>query len=197
VTEQGSLFSGNELRQFRRAGVRERQSHYSVAPPMSLTALTDWKQRVFEYQQQVRHTLTPQQQGLFTLYPEPLDPDQIDPYQLRQQNTEFWQWQQSDAGTAAFYFVIDYELPILLYIGETAQSNQRWKGKHDCKDYLLSYRQIHHQYQATTTLGTAFSTHAPTQTKRRRNLELALIYKWRSPFNKENCSYWNTPFVDN
>lgn len=197
MTEQGSLFSNSELRQFRRSGLRERQACYRVNPSMSLTVLTDWKQRVFEYQQQVRQTLSPQQPGLFDLFLETPDPDSIDPYQLRQQNTEFWQWKHDDTGTAAYYFVIDYELPILLYIGETAKSNQRWKGKHDCKDYLLSYRQIHHQYQVATALGTAFFTQAPTQAKPRRKLESALIYKWRSPFNKENCSYWNTPFVDN
>jgi hypothetical protein len=163
---------------------------------MGLAMLQDWKQRVFDYQQQVRQTLSPQQQGLF----EPadsLDLDSIDPYKLRQQNTEFYKWRYGDSGTAAVYFVIDYELPIVLYIGETAKSNQRWKGKHDCKDYLMRYREIHYRQDLPTALGTAFYPHAPALAKPRRKLESALIHQWRSPFNRENAQYWNTPFLDN
>ncbi len=163
---------------------------------MSLAALAEWKQRVFAYQQQVQQTLSPQQQGLFDPT-DTLDPDKIDPYKLRQQNTEFYKWKYSDSGTAALYFVIDDEVPILLYIGQTAKSHQRWKGRHDCKDYLMSYRTIHYRLNVPTALGTAFYSQAPALAKPRRKLESALILKWRSPFNKENTKYWNTPFLDN
>jgi hypothetical protein len=195
VTEQRSLFSASEMRGMYRTGVAAKHNADQPQGQMSLAMLQDWKQRVYEYQRQVRQCLTPQQQELFAQPSAQLDPDGIDPFQLQQQNTEFWTWKYSDAGSAALYFVIDYECSIVLYVGETAKSNRRWKGKHDCKDYLLRYREIHHQYQVPTALGTAFCSQVPSQTKARKGLETALIYKWRSPFNKENCSYWNTPFV--
>jgi hypothetical protein len=91
--------------------------------------------------------------------------------------------------------VIDYELPLLLYVGETIKSGQRWKGEHDCKRYLLNYRQVHYQHQLPSQLGIAFWPHAPTQTRSRQQLELGLIYRWRSPFNKENWEFWGTPFT--
>jgi hypothetical protein len=195
VTEQRSLFSASEMRGMYRTGVAAKHNADQPQGQMSLAMLQDWKQRVYEYQRQVRQCLTPQQQELFAQPSAQLDPDGIDPFQLQQQNTEFWTWKYSDAGSAALYFVIDYECSIVLYVGETAKSNRRWKGKHDCKDYLLRYREIHHQYQVPTALGTAFCSQVPSLTKPRKHLETALIYKWRSPFNKENCSYWNTPFV--
>jgi len=114
---------------------------------------------------------------------------------LPQQNTEFWRWKASDHGVAALYFVIDYTLPILLYVGETVKSGQRWKGEHDCKRYLLNYRQVHYQNQLETLLGIAFWSLAPTQAPACQRLEPALISKWRSPFNKENSAFWGTPFT--
>lgn len=188
---QPSLFSAAELR-----------GCYAVTPSagleMSQEALSAWKQRIFEYQQQVQLQIPFQQGTLFDLVPAPqdlIDPDRLDPFKLPQQNTEFWRWKAEEAGIAALYFVIDYELPILLYVGETVKSNQRWKGEHGCKRYLLNYRQAHYQHQLHSSLGTAFWPQAPKQTRPRQKLESALIYKWRSPFNKENWQFWGTPFV--
>lgn len=158
-------------------------------------ALQSWKQRLFHYQQQVTIVPTLQQGALFDSPPLSADPDSIDPFSLPQQNTEFWRWKASDEGVAALYFVIDYERPILLYVGETVKSGQRWKGEHDCKRYLLNYRQVHYQNQLETFLGIAFWPLAPTQTRDRQRLESALIHKWRSPFNKENWEFWGTPFT--
>lgn len=191
VAEQPSLFSETELQSLQLPLPRQ------TAARMSLEVLQTWKQRVFAYQQQVKQTTGQQQVSLFGESEGLIDPDSIDPFTLPQQNTQFWRWKFDDPGLAALYFVIDYELPLLLYVGETVKSNRRWKGKHDCKDYLLSYRQIHYHYQLPTALGIAFWSEAPDATQPRQKLESALIYKWRSPFNKENCQYWNTPFVDN
>jgi hypothetical protein len=166
---------------------------------MSQEALQQWKQRVFQFQQQVEQSASTQQGTLFelgaTYLHNPVDPDCLNPFKLPQQNTEFWRWKADDAGIAALYFVIDYELPILLYVGETVKSGQRWKGEHDCKRYLLNYRQAHYQHQLTSTLGIAFWSQAPVGTRPRQRLESALINKWRSPFNKENWQFWGTPFV--
>jgi hypothetical protein len=190
MDEQLPLFSTREIATTYRV---------TTAPPLEMTpaALQAWKQRVFHYQQQVMTQLPAQQGSLFDLptAPDLSDPDRIDPFQLPQQNTEFWRWKADAQGIAALYFVIDYELPILLYVGETVKSNQRWKGEHDCKRYLLNYRQAHYQQQTDTRLGIAFWAQAPTETRPRQKLESALIYKWRSPFNKENWEFWNTPFV--
>jgi hypothetical protein len=192
MTDQPSLFSAAEL-----------SGCYKVTPSakeISQESLSAWKQRIFDYQQQVR-TQTPIQQGnLFgelstnSVESDLSDMGKLDPFCLPRQNIDFWRGQTIDSGNAALYFVIDYELPVLLYVGETVKSNQRWKGEHDCKRYLLNYRQSHYQQQLTSTLGIAFWA-APEQTRSRQKLESALIYKWRSPFNKQNWQFWGTPFI--
>lgn len=195
--EQTSLFSASEL-----------SATYSVKPkteslPISREALQAWKQRVFEFQQQVCVHPPSQQGTLFDLptspkgaaLPDAANPDSIHPFHLPQQNTEFWRSKVEDTGTAALYFVIDHELPILLYVGETVKSNQRWKGEHDCKRYLLNYVTAHRLYQLPVTVNISFWPNAPTQTRPRQRLESALIKKWKSPFNKENWEAWGTPFI--
>ena len=191
MAEQPSLFSDAEISQ-------ARPSRRDTQLEISATTLQTWKQRIAEYQQQIKVNAEVEQgtlfEGLIAASTE-IDPDTIDPFKLPQQNTQFWRWKASDHGVAALYFVIDYELPLLLYVGETVKSNQRWKGEHDCKRYLLNYRQAHYQHQLPSSLGIAFWSEAPTETRSRQQLESALIYKWRSPFNKENWMFWGTPFT--
>jgi hypothetical protein len=191
--EQPSLFS-----------VADVGGTYLTEPttPLTMTpaALQAWKHRIFEFQQQVRRQPIEHQGSLFEgssnkSVSGPCEPGQMDPFDLPQQNTNFWRWKAEDAGVSALYFVIDYALPLLLYVGETVKSNQRWKGEHDCKRYLLNYQQAHYQSNLPTTLGIAFWSDAPAATRQRQRLESALIYKWRSPFNKENWKFWGTPFV--
>ena len=208
MTEQRSLFSVAEESKLYGYRCTEAQ----ISPKM----LQAWKQRVYRFQQNViAEQQAPCQGSLFTTMTDSQpgrlaesgeeytayaaiatpDPDQLDPFTLRQQNTEFWRWKFDDVGVAALYFVIDYELPILLYVGETVKSNQRWKGEHDCKRYLVNYRQTHYQLDMPTALSIGFWPHAPAERKPRQQLESALIKKWRSPFNKENWTFWGTPFV--
>ena len=168
-----------------------------VALKISLETLQEWKARIVSYQQAVQVNPVPAQGALFE-QAAPLqlvDPQSLDPFKLPQQNTEFWRWKNADLGGSALYFVIDYEQPLILYVGETVKSGQRWKGEHDCKRYLLNYRQAHYQHGLSTQLGTAFWSAAPVQTRSRQQMESALIYKWRSPFNKENWELWGTPFT--
>ncbi len=188
TVEQASLFSAAELSDYQ--GMAQ-----SEALQISQEALQDWKQRIFDYQQQVRIAEPMQQGTLFEMSVSQQSTDMLNPFTLPQQNTQFWRWKASDTGVAALYFVIDYELPILLYVGETVKSNQRWKGEHDCKRYLLNYRQAHYQHQLPSALGIAFWSEAPTETRPRQRLESELIYQWRSPFNKENWKFWGTPFT--
>ncbi len=189
--DQLSLFSVSEQKNL---------SYASQQPELlkiGCDVLHDWKQRVFQYQQQVKAVPPLQQGSLFdaTSAADAATPDSIDPFSLPQQNTEFWRWKADGQGVAALYFVIDYKLPILLYVGETVKSGQRWKGDHDCKRYLLNYRQVHYHNQIDTLLGIAFWPQAPVKTRDRQQLESALIHQWRSPFNKENWEFWGTPFT--
>lgn len=163
---------------------------------MSQETLQTWKQRIFHYQQQVKVTVGTEQGSLFEMSGERLpEVDRIHPFSLPQQNTEFWRWKADDRGVSALYFVIDYELPILLYVGETVKSNQRWKGDHDCKRYLLNYVAAHRPHNLPVAVNIAFWANAPVATRARQKLESALIGKWRSPFNKENWEFWGTPFI--
>jgi len=164
--------------------------------PISQEALQSWKKRVWQYQQEILRQPSLQQGSLFATTPSAGDiAEEIDPFGLPRQNIEFWRWKASDAGVAALYFVIDHELPILLYVGETIKANQRWKGEHDCKRYVLNYVAAHRSYQLPVTVNIGFWQQAPTGTRSRQTLESALITKWRSPFNKENWEFWGTPFV--
>jgi len=176
------------------------QPQLSIGP----TELQAWKLRIIRFQTKLQLAPDSQQGSLFELAPavKTTQADSIDPFALRRQNTEFWRWQFDDVGAAAMYFVIDYAAtdemahsPLLLYVGETVKSNQRWKGVHDCKRYLTNYRQSHFENGLDSELGIAFWPHAPSDRTPRQKLESDLIYRWRSPFNKENWRYWNTPFI--
>jgi len=175
-------------------------TYENFQPQLSLgpSELQAWKQRIIRFQTQLRTAPAMQQGSLFSSASSSDGAADIDPFSLRRQNTEFWRWQFDDVGAAAMYFVIDYalpDIPLLLYIGETVKSNQRWKGVHDCKRYLTNYRQCHYDNGLESELAIAFWPHAPEDRKARQALEGQLIYRWRSPFNKENWRYWNTPFV--
>ena len=187
--------------------------NFQAKSTIGLTELKAWKRRIIQFQSQIA---PPEQQGsLFNLSAtdnlacsainnetsEKEIASNIEPFALRRQNTEFWRWRFEDVGVAAMYFVIDYAAidtneALLLYVGETVKSNQRWKGEHDCKRYLLNYRQAHYDNGLKSELGIAFWPKAPTDRRSRQALESALISRWRSPFNKENWRFWNTPFVD-
>ncbi|MEO0770750.1 MAG: GIY-YIG nuclease family protein, partial [Cyanobacteria bacterium J06649_4] len=102
---------------------------------VGLKELKAWKQRIVHFQQ----NLSPEaeQGSLFDVGPVATKPqphdtqseaNDLDPFALRRQNTEFWRWQFDDVGVAAMYFVIDYATtastaPVLLYVGETVKSN--------------------------------------------------------------------------
>lgn len=189
--EQNSLFSAKDLSGSYTTGGKP---HLELSPE----ALAQWKQRVLTFQSRVEISLPACQGSLFADPAPALDADSLDPLQLPRQNTQFWRWKAEDAGVSSLYFVFDYgvgKVPLLLYTGETVKSNQRWKGEHGCKRYLLNYQQAHYHYNIPTEIGIAFWQDAPLQTKARQQLERDLILKWRSPFNKENWTFWGTPFT--
>ena len=192
MTDQLSLFTAAE--KWQTQGYRVD----NLTPKMSAEALVSWKIRIIDFQERVEFHPAPEQVDLFgnAIPSKEPDPESINPFELEQRNINFWQSPTADEGTSALYFVIDYEAMLLLYVGETVKSNQRWKGVHDCKRYLANYRQSHYEHQLPTRLGIGFWPHAPKETRLRQRLESALIKKWRAPFNKENWTYWGTPFVD-
>jgi hypothetical protein len=187
---QQSLFSDLDLRQIRHSSLEA-----SNLLEMSADSLHAWKQRIFQYQQQTIQNETPAQGSLFSLGSDETNAERIDPFSLKAQNIEFWRSPADEPGLAALYFVIDHELPLLLYVGETCQANQRWKGVHDCKRYVRNYIAAHRVHHLCVSVSIGFWPHAPEQTRARQRMELGLIEKWRSPFNKENWKHWGTPFI--
>ncbi|MDZ4879064.1 MAG: hypothetical protein CLLPBCKN_008502 [Chroococcidiopsis cubana SAG 39.79] len=161
---------------------------------MDETALVRWKSQIYDYQQRARESEPLQQTALFDLTPAHCDPDSIDPFSLRLHPSEFYRLPDNDS-EACLYFIIDNTLPILLYVGETKRTpSQRWKGVHDAKDYISNYISLHRKYKLDVAVVAAFWWDVPANTKSRQQLELALIQKWRSPFNKENWERWGQPF---
>ncbi len=162
---------------------------------MDIDCLQGWKAKVFSHQQQARTNASEKQAALFDDSSARHEPDTVDPFNLSLKSLSFWRFPTDSSGDACLYFVIDNTLPLLLYIGETSRSNQRWKGLHDCKRYIENYQSLHHQHQIKTAVCIAFWWNAPVQTRPRQQMEQALIQKWRSPFNKENWVFWSAPFV--
>lgn len=196
LSEQQSLFSVTQLQDIQRPNVKSKKSLV-----LSQDALADWTQKLFRFQSSKPNAPAPSQRSLLMQEASGeynIQSDKIvslDPFALPQQNTEFWRWTFSDPGEAALYFVIDAELPVLLYVGETCQANKRWKGVHGCKQYLMNYVELHRRYNLPVSVRIAFWQEAPRETKARQALEQALIQQWRSPFNKENWKHWGTPFL--
>lgn len=161
---------------------------------MDVKALSKWKKQISAHQQQVR-TKEPVLQGaLFEVSAAHVDPDTIDPFELKPCSLSFYRIPADSPGQACLYFVIDMAADLLLYVGETCKSNHRWKGIHDCKRYIEKYQDLHYQYGLKTAVNIAFWWDAPNSTRPRQKLELELIQKWRSPFNKENWKLWGQPF---
>jgi len=172
----------------------EFQPSFAKSPQLTMSsqALQSWKQRILEHQQS--ESVPRAQQGtLFELAPNPCDLDNIDPYALELHNLSFCDLPDLGDRTC-LYFVIDRTHPLLLYIGETHRTpKQRWMS-HDCHRYIENYIELHRRYSLDVAVGIAFWYGVPVNRKQRLQLESELIYKWRSPFNKECWQWWGQPF---
>jgi len=164
----------------------------STAPVISKDGLLTWKNMVQTYQQQERTQEAPVQLTLFDLGKSHCSADEIDPFSLTLHPHQFWRL-PVDGGDACVYFVLDNSLPLLLYIGETARSHKRWKGTHDCKQYLENYISLHRQYDLAVEVCISFWWDVPTGRSPRQKLESQLIYKWLPPFNKQCWTRWGQP----
>lgn len=127
----------------------------------------------------------------------------LNPLQLRAQPLSFWRWPQPPQRGAALYFVLDHapigagqqDQPLLLYLGETGRADRRWKGEHDCKQYLAAYSEALARLELAARLSIHFWLDAPESARQRRALERTLIQRWLPPFNKETRGRWATPFT--
>ncbi|AAZ58393.1 cyanobacteria-specific protein containing UvrC-like endonuclease domain [Prochlorococcus marinus str. NATL2A] len=123
----------------------------------------------------------------------------FNPIELTPLPLSFWRWPKAMHEGPAVYFVMDEIIDsgenIILYIGETISAEKRWKGEHDCKDYISSYSDSLHKANVKAKLSIRFWLDVPTKTKERRKLEQKLIQAWLPPFNKETREIWATPFT--
>ena len=123
----------------------------------------------------------------------------FNPIQLTPLPLSFWRWPKAMHQGPAVYFVMDKiinsEENIILYIGETISAEKRWKGEHDCKNYLSSYSDTLQKANMKPKLNIRFWLDVPIKTKERRKLEQKLIQTWLPPFNKETRGIWATPFT--
>ena len=162
--------------------------------------LTEWRDRIYNHQFKISkdtHNKTLYQTSLpiNTISNE----RKIDPFSLQPLSLNFWRTNQFIHNGPAMYFVIDSieSSKIILYIGETNSANKRWKGEHDCKNYLMNYKEALAQNNLSSHQDIRFFLDVPKEVKLRRKLEQQLIYLWLPPFNKETRDRWATTFTNN
>ena len=162
--------------------------------------LTEWRNRIHNYQFKISkdtYNKTLQQTSL------PINiiskEKKIDPFSLQPLSLNFWRTKQYIHNGPAMYFVIDTmgSSKIILYIGETNSANKRWKGEHDCKNYLMNYKEALAHNNLSSHQDIRFYLDVPKEVKLRRKLEQQLIYLWLPPFNKETRDRWVTTFTNN
>ena len=159
-----------------------------------------WRNRIYDHQSKI---VEDNQNNIFqqSLLPENdnIDHKKIYPFSLQSLSLNFWRTNQSVHDGPAMYFVIDTmgSSQIILYIGETNSANKRWKGEHDCKNYLSNYKEALAYNNLTSQLDIRFFLDVPREAKLRRRLEQKLIYLWIPPFNKETRERWSTTFTNN
>ena len=162
--------------------------------------LTEWRNKIYKHQLKISkdiHNKTLHQTCL------PINKNsherKIDPFSLQPLSLNFWRTNQHIHNGPAIYFVIDKMVSskIILYIGETNSANKRWKGDHDCKNYLTNYKEALSHNNLSSHQDIRFFLDVPKEVKLRRKLEQQLIYLWLPPFNKETRDRWTTTFTNN
>ena len=166
----------------------------------SRTSLVQWRKSIYAYQKNVIENLhNPiSQKSLFKI-DDNLDLIKINPFLLTSVSINFWRSNKSVDKGPAMYFVIDTlkTSKIILYIGETNSADKRWKGDHDCKNYISNYKEAMSNNNLESNLDIRFFLDVPKEVKLRRKLEKRLIYLWLPPFNKETRDRWTTTFTNN
>ena len=189
---QYEIFESNEF--FSISSLQKQELRYSSS------SLIQWRKNIYEYQSKVIENLhNPiSQKGLFKI-DDSLDRIKINPFLLASFSINFWRSKKSVDKGPAMYFVIDTlkTSQIILYIGETNSADNRWKGDHDCKNYISNYKETMSNNNLESNLDIRFFLDVPKEVKLRRKLEKRLIYLWLPPFNKETRDRWTTTFTNN
>ena len=167
---------------------------------ISRKIIKEWQEKIINHQSSIFKYgyKNKNQSSLFESSLEELN-EFFNPLKLTPLPLSFWRWPKAMHEGAAIYFVmdkiIDADENIILYIGETISAEKRWKGEHDCKNYLSSYSDHLQKANMSTRLNIRFWLDVPIKTKERRKLEQQLIQAWLPPFNKETREIWATPFT--
>ena len=162
--------------------------------------IKEWQEKIINHQSPIfkSNYKDVSQTSLFESISDELNKT-FNPIQLTPLPLSFWKWPKTMHKGPAIYFVMDKiinsEENIILYIGETISAEKRWKGEHDCKNYLSNYSDNLQKANLTTKLNIRFWLDVPIKTKERRKLEQKLIQTWLPPFNKETRGIWATPFT--
>ena len=162
--------------------------------------IKEWQEKIINHQSLIFKygCKDVNQSSLFESNSEDLN-EYLNPTELTPLPLSFWRWPKAMHEGPAVYFVmdkiIDSDKNIILYIGETISAENRWKGEHDCKNYLSCYSDSLHKANMRTNLNIRFWLDVPINTKERRSLEQKLIQTWLPPFNKETRGIWSTPFT--
>ena len=161
--------------------------------------LMTWRDRIYDHQSKILrdNQITALQHSIFD---NNIHYDRkINPFTLQPLSLSFWRSNQFVHNGPAMYFVIDKikNSEIILYIGETNSANKRWKGEHDCKNYLSNYKEALASNNLKSRQDIRFFLDVPKEVKFRRKLEQYLIYLWLPPFNKETRNRWATTFTNN
>ena len=166
----------------------------------SRSSLIQWRKNIYKFQNKVTENLQNpiSQKSLFKI-DDSSDLVKINPFLLTSFSINFWRSNKSVDKGPAMYFVIETikTLKIILYIGETNSADKRWKGDHDCKNYISNYKETMSNNNLESNLDIRFFLDVPKEVKLRRKLERRLIYLWLPPFNKETRDRWTTTFTNN
>ena len=174
--------------------------NFSNSLKVKSETLMIWRNKIYDHQSKIFEDKSNQihQQSII---PENdnLDYKKINPFSLQSLSLNFWRMNQFVHNGPAMYFVVDSmkSSKIILYIGETNSANKRWKGSHDCKNYLNNYKESLNYNNFSSKLDIRFFLDVPKEVKLRRKLEQKLIYLWLPPFNKETRNRWTTTFTNN
>ena len=189
---QYDLFNNNDIY------FSEKKSYEDIH--INKEIINEWQQKIINHQSPIFKYgyKNINQPSLFESLSEESN-ETLNPLDLSPLPLSFWRWPKTIHKGPAIYFVMDTltnsDKVIILYIGETISAEKRWKGEHDCKNYLSNYSETLQKAKLTTKLNIRFWLDVPISTKKRRQLEQNLIQTWLPPFNKETRGVWATPFT--
>ena len=165
------------------------------------SSLIKWRKNIYNYQKNIFQSTNNSfiQKSFINVEEDNIKLKRINPFLLTSFSINFWRSNKSVDKGPAMYFVLDTtkDSRIVLYIGETSSADKRWKGDHDCKNYINNYKESVLKNNLEINLDIRFFLDVPKEVKLRRKLEKQLIYLWLPPFNKETRDRWTTTFTNN